>query len=184
MRRLASTILLALALGVAACGGDDGDGGDAKDPKEYAGDFCGAAQEWVDAIRSGASDLGNLGTDATPEEGRDALGKFFDQTVKDTDEFAGELDGAGEPDVSGGADAAKELKDAVAQAKDILEDARSKTEDLPVDDEREFATEARKVGRSTRDSLSRVGDAIDEPRSGELREAIRDTPGCQRLRQN
>jgi hypothetical protein len=184
MRRLATTLLLAIALGISACGGDDDDGGDKQDPRDYASDFCGAAQEWVDAIRSGARDLGGLDRDATPREGREALGSFFDQTVKDTDEFAAELDAAGEPDVSGGADAAKELKDAVAQAKDILEDARAQTEDLPVSDERAFATEARKVGRSTRDSLSRVGDAIDEPRSGELREAIRDTPGCQRLRQN
>ena len=186
MRRLTILALLGAGIALAACGDDDDDGGggggDQVSAEDYASAVCSSTQDWVQGLQKRATDLqGSLGTDISPEEGKEALAGFLDDVISDTEDWITGLNDAGVPDVSGGEDAAEDLRAAAEEAKGVLEDTRSSVDDLPTDDEQEFAQEAGKVGTATEDSLGKVGDAISEPESEELKTALEETPACTEL---
>jgi len=186
MRRLTTIAVLGAALALGACGGDDDDdgggGGDQVSAEEYASAICSSTQDWVGSLQKRATDLGeSLGTDVSPEQGKDALAGFLDDVIADTDDWIAGVTDAGVPDVSGGEQAAEDLRAAAEEAKGVLEDTRASVEDLPTDDEAEFAREADEVGNATEESLGKVGDAIAEPESDELRTALEETEECKQL---
>jgi hypothetical protein len=174
--------ILAVSVALAACGGDDDGGGNSVSAEDYASAICSATQDWVEGLQQRATDLpGSLGTNATPEEGKEALAGFLDDVITDTDDWISALSDAGDPDVDGGEQAAEDLRNAAEEAKGVLEDTRDRVDDLPTDDEQRFAQEAGEVGSATQESLGKVGDAISEPESEELRNALQDTPECSQL---
>jgi hypothetical protein len=184
MKRRSLTAMVAASLVLAACGGDDdGDGGgDSVSAEDYASAVCTSTQDWVGGLQKRATDLqGALGSNATPEEGKNALAGFLDDVLADTDDWVAALDEAGVPDVDGGEAAADELRSAAEDAKGVLEDTRARVDDLPTDDEQQFAREAGEVGSATQESLGKVGDAISEPESKDLRDALQDAPACSQL---
>ena len=176
---------MAACLALAACGGDDdGDGGsdNTVPAKAYATDICDSTQEWVSDLQTRATDLTkSLGSDVSPEKGKEALSGVLDEVLADTDDWVQAVDDAGVPDVEGGEQSAQDFQTAAADAKGVLEDTKASVEDLPTGNEAEFSREASKVGDATRESLGKVGEAISSRDSKELQTAFQDTPSCKKL---
>ena len=183
MFRARGIAILVAGLALGACGGDDdGGGGDNVSADDYATGVCKTTQDWVSVLQKRATDLqASIGTDVSPEKGKDALAGFLDDVISDTDDWIEGVNDAGVPDVEGGEEAAKEILTAAEDAKGVLEDTRSSVEDLPTGDEEAFALEAGKVGEATEASLGKIGDAISTPKSDELNTALSDTPACKEL---
>jgi hypothetical protein len=181
MRFRTGIAILAAAAFVGACGGDDDDGGDSVAAGAYAKDICSATSEWVTGIQGLAEDLqGQLPQGAGPEEGKEALGNFLGDALERTETYLTAVEDAGTPDVDGGEEAAKQIRDAVTEARDIIADASEQADDLPTDSEQAFSREADELGNSTRESLSSVGDAIGDPPK-ELEAAFEDEKSCSQV---
>jgi len=183
MNRPMLIAVLAAALAIGACGDDD-DGGDGESVSadDYASAICSSTQDWVDGLQGRATDLqGSLGSDVSPEQGKDALAGFLDDVISDTDDWIAAVNDAGVPDVEGGEQAADDLLTAAEDAKVVLEDTRSRVDDLPTASDADFAREASEVGSATQESLGTIGDAISEPESDELRTALEESPACTEL---
>ena len=192
MLRPAYILLIVLALALGACGDDDDDsgngggggdaGGETVSADQYAGDICESTQTWVEDLQKRASDLqGSLGTNVSPQEGKDALAGFLDDVLTDTDKWIEAVNASGTPDVDGGEQSAEEFRNAAEEAKGVLEDTAESVDNLPTDSEEAFSRETTKVGEATEESLKNVGDAISTPDSDELQKAFQDNKTCQEL---
>jgi hypothetical protein len=182
MRRLALLALLGVGFASGACGGDD-DGGDKKDPGTFATEVCTAAGDWVRAIQGRAGEIGNeLGPTSSPQQGKEVLQDFLDDTITDTEKFGDDIEAAGVPDAEGGEQMASDLKGVADEAKGVLRQARSQADRLPVDDQQQFGVEARKLGSAAGDSLRRLGPTFQKRRPSELQKAFTETSACRELR--
>lgn len=178
MRRLLSLTFLLALFTFAACGDDDG-GGDKKSADEYAKAACAAVADWVGSIQEGSQKIsGQLGANATPSEGKKVLQDFLGDAVTASDKFAKDVDAAGVPDVDGGEKFADSLKKGAAAAKEVMEDAKAKADDLSTSNVAAFSKDARELGSSTNKALSEVGDAISDPSSDDLKKALQEDSSC------
>ncbi|HEU4480563.1 MAG TPA: hypothetical protein VFS18_01635 [Actinomycetota bacterium] len=172
---LAATVVVGL---LAACGGDGGDEGVA--PDAFAADICGAASDWVASIQERAGAIQTDFTSGDPEQGREVLGKFLDDVIRDTDDLIAQVDEAGTPDVDGGEEFADDLRAAFEESKEILVDVRADVEDLP-DDPQQFAEAGQQMGVSIQEAFTEVSSSFEEPESDELREAFEGEESCNEI---
>lgn len=178
MRRLLSLTLLLALTTFAACGDDDG-GGEKKSADDYAKAACAAVADWVGSIQEGSQKIsGQLGSNATPSQGKKVLQGFLGDAVTASDKFAKDVEAAGVPDVDGGQDFADSLKKGAEAAKKVMDDAKTKADNLSTTNVAAFSRDARELGTSTNEALSEVGDAISDPSSDDLKKALRDDPAC------
>jgi hypothetical protein len=171
-------LIAAAALLVSACGDDDGD--DKVAVGDFASDICTAFTDWTDSIRERQTELQkNLDPGASPTEGKDALAGFLDDAVAASDQLVEDVEGAGTPDTENGDEAADALQTAAEGARNKLEDAQERVEDLPTDSPEAFGQAADDFGNEVRSALEGVGDGIEEVDTPELDKAIDEESACQ-----
>jgi hypothetical protein len=179
---VAVCILTVFALLIAACGDDDDDGGETVDAATYTADICTTIGDWLGAIQAGAEEAGQLDPGASPEEGKEVLTSYIDDSLAETTTARDALADAGVPDVEGGAETADGLVAAFDGAVDIFEQASSDAADLPTDSPQAFQEAATELGTSTQQSLEEVGSGLQDLEESEaLSTAAEDSQECQDL---
>jgi hypothetical protein len=184
-RTAALGLTLVLATGLAACGGDDGDDGggggggssETVSAEAYAGDVCGAMQDWITGIQERTQSLTESFQSGDPQEGKDALSDLLSEMSSQTGELITAVEDAGVPDVDGGEEAADSLVTAFEDVQGILDDAQQDIEDLPTDPQA-FQQGAAELGPTLQEALSSVGSSLEEPESEELKEAFENEESC------
>jgi hypothetical protein len=168
-------ITLFLAVSLAACGGG------AVSPRAYVKSVCEAVGDWQGQIQDRSTSLGqNLGTDATPEQGKGALAEFLDGVITDTQGMVDQVEEAGSPDIEDGEDQAKQLTDALTQVLEAFRAARTDVQTLPTDSPEAFQQGADEIGNTIQSAFTEAGSTFDQP-SPELDPIFEDEPACDQL---
>jgi hypothetical protein len=159
---------------LSACGGSH-----RVSPTAYAHDSCTTVFVWLAAVQQHSNEISQaLTPGATIEARRQALLDYVGTLVRETDTALKDLDHAGIPDVDGGDQDAARLTGALEAVKTVLTNARSKLEDLPVDDAQAFGRAAAEVGASLQSGLQRVGSPIQGVTQPDLAAAFSREPAC------
>jgi hypothetical protein len=179
LRSKTISLVAVAALAVSACGGDDDDG-ETVAVGNFASDICTAFIDWTRAIQQRQQDLQqDLGSQASPQEGKAALEGFLDDSVEASDDLVQDVEEAGVPDTENGEEAADALQQAAEDARSKLEDARADAEDLPTGSRQEFGDAADKFGDEVQSALEGVGNGLEQLDTPELDEAIEEESACQ-----
>lgn len=186
MRLFAALALVFVAI-LAGCGGggdDGGNGGDGAPPRQWATDVCGALSTWLEDLQSRqtqvTSDLEGV-TDLN--EVRGVLVDFLDDAVSETDTMIGEVEAAGTPDVDRGTELQQDFVTGIGQAKTAFEEAKTTAEELPTDDQAEFAQGTSEIEEQLNTQSQAIEEAFDELDREydvpELDEAFDEEPACE-----
>ena len=173
-----TSVALALALLLVACGGKSGN------TEAFASRFCTAFGAWFGGITQENQKVNSsLGPDAKPKEAKRRLHAFFDAVVKDTDQFLRSINAAGVPDVEGGDRFVAQMKETFGKFKATYERAREQVDRLP-SEPAAFKVGVAKLTTSLQNSLGGVNQAFNRPPSNEIKQAFDKSATCQRLRQS
>jgi hypothetical protein len=177
-------VLLAAALLVPACTGDDGsdDGGQSTNTVgagRFMEDVCTAMSDWLAGFLAGYQQVRSLDPNASAQQGKESLDTFLTEAIVSTEELQQAITEAGRPDVAGGDDFSSNLIDALDRALVAFRDARDRLKGLP-NDPTKFRTAVAALGDTVREQLAAAGDAIGQNVPA-LQEAAADTPACQSL---
>jgi hypothetical protein len=168
-------ISLILAVCLAACGG----GG--VSPREYVRSVCEAMADWQGEIQDRSTSLAqDLGTDATPQQGKDALAEFLDGVITDTEGMVDQVEEAGSPDIQDGEDQANRLTDALTQVLEAFRAARTEVQTLPTDSPEAFQQRADEIGSAIQSAITEAGSTFEQP-SPELDPVFEGEPACDQL---
>ena len=182
MRFLALPIcVLAVAVALAGCGGDDDEpqaqGDDQPTAQAWADDVCSRIEAWEQELRDiVAADEEGSGT----EELRQKL----DRAATATDDLLTDLQEIGPPDTESGAEAKDEVDALAESTRERVDRVRTEAENA------EGASDALRVGASILTELDaaqhEVRETFDSVQdldpSGELREGIEGSESCGELR--
>jgi uncharacterized phage infection (PIP) family protein YhgE len=173
---LLASLVVALALVAAGCGGSDEP--ETSQTVEWADEFCGAVSSWTESLKEIGgrfSDLSNLNQSSLEEAANDARDA--------TDELVGELRGLGAPDTESGQEAkdavdtlASELETGVREIEETVEGLSGVT-GIPsaISSLTTTLTSMTQALSTTLDTLE-GGEAKDE-----LESAFRQAPACDDL---
>lgn len=171
----ASVLSLAALAALPACGGG------AVSPEAYVKSVCEAVGDWQGGIQRRSTDLEqNLGADATPEEGKEALGVFLDGVITDTDRMIELVEEAGTPEIDDGEDAAIRLTEALGQVREAFADARQEVDALPTGSPEEFQAGADRLGSSIQSAFTEAGTTLEQE-SPQLDPIFEREPACDEL---
>jgi hypothetical protein len=188
---IAGVVLVALTL--AACsGGDDGGGGGGTggaatggdtsqnvSAEAYAKSLCTSMQTYItDVTDLSNTFVSNLDPSADLAGQRDAVIGFLDDVLAATDALISDLEGAGVPDVEGGADITSAVKQSFDRARSVIEDAKSQVQGLSLDDPTQFASRLSDIGTTIQTSLGDIGGSLSALNSPQLSEAVAAEPAC------
>jgi len=178
-------VFAAFVVGASAgCGASNGGGAE---PGDYAKPVCASLLTWKRGVTSDSALLSKQ-LQARSLDVRTVRAKytaFFRGVVTRTDALLMEIGNAGAPAVDSGADYARDLRAALAQARAGLAAARARFAALPADDLRSYAAGAARirdqlgqvfVGASA--ALGRLGRTYDDKA---LNTAFEDQPDCRDL---
>jgi hypothetical protein len=173
--RLLALGILALALGLAGCGGDD------EDPAEaWANDVCGSIVDYRDTIQGVASDFQSDPGSVSVNSIRDAVGEVGDATT----ELVDSIRDAGPPDTEAGQQAKTELEgladrteQAIEQAQQAAESETSNLTTLIT----QLTTIAGQVGSIVSDVAATFQQVVNLDGGQELEDGFRDASNCQEL---
>ena len=180
LRSKTIVLIAALALSISACGDDDDGGDGTASVNDYASDICTAFTDWTQAIQDRQTELEEgLEPGASPQEGKDALQGFLDDSVAASDELVDDVEAAGTPDTENGEEAANALQEAAEGARDQLADAQADVGDLPTDSPEAFSEAADQFGDDIRIALEGVGEGLEDIETPELDKAIDEVEACQ-----
>ena len=183
LRPFAAALAVTAALLATACGAEDA--GDVA-PGTYAQSVCSGLVGWRDGVAADSAELtGSLGKAADVATVRARYARFFDATVRRTDQLLGTVRDAGAPEADQGNGYARDLTAALERTRAGLAAAQKTFAALPTDDLGRYAAGARRVRDSLGTLFSQVGTTLDQlggtyTDSG-LNRAFRDDPACQRL---
>lgn len=156
-------------------------------PDEYAESVCGSTGDWFDEIVDLSGELADGLSDASDtDEQQDVAIDFLDAAIDATDTWLEEIEDAGRPDVDDGKAIAKGYRKGARDTRKVLVNAAKEAEDLPTDDDEEFAERLDKLGTSIDEGLDEAGLAVtdtEEDASREYREALEDATACEELRE-
>jgi methyl-accepting chemotaxis protein len=171
---LAATVVVALALVAAGCGGEDEP--ETASTAVWAEGFCTAVTDWTDEIE-------RIAGDAASSLSEESLREAADGVSTATDTFVEELQDLGAPDTESGQeieDATQELTDAVEAEKADVEEAVEGASDTT-----EIAAALAVVGSSLQTLATALQSTLqaieDADVSGELQTALEDSPACENL---
>jgi hypothetical protein len=175
-RLVASCLLPLIALAaLPACGGG------AVSPEAYVRSVCQAVADWQGEIQERSTDLEqSLGADATPEQGKEALGVFLDGVITDTDRMIELVDEAGTPEIDDGEATANRLTEALRQVQEAFRDAREEVDALPTSSPEEFQEGADQLGSSIQSAFSDAGTTLEQE-SPQLDPIFEREPACDEL---
>jgi hypothetical protein len=168
-----ASLVAALSLAAAGCGGGD-DGGDSA--SAWADDLCGSLTTWKDSIDSTANEL-------RQSPSRDQLESATTDVKDATDTLIDDLKGLGAPNTDGGQEAKQTVDDLSTQVQDGVDAVQSSV------DEASGASgmlNAISVASSTLATLLQgIKTSLQELQGlqpgGELQSALQDSSSCQSL---
>ncbi len=159
MRRLASALVLVLALAAlaAGCGGDDSsDGGDeAVEPATWASGFCDALQTFTTGISEAGSDLAGEGIPSGDE-----IIEVIDNAATAASTFADDLRALGRPDVPSGEEIQRELENAASEAGETFEAVKDEV-DGEIDSATDVAGVAGAIAEAAQTALTGIQAATN-----------------------
>ena len=179
VRLLLRTGLLAataafFALALSACGGDSLEKVDADD---WVADVCDRAIDFDDDFANAGGELDVI-EDGDPGEIKDAIDQFVEEAQDIIDEFVKDIEEIGQPDIEGGSDVIKAIRDHAKERKDIFSDFKNDVDDLDDDDEDDFRDEVFELlDDAENPDLRDRFDDINENDVDDLADAI-DDEGC------
>jgi hypothetical protein len=170
--RLSLLALLASALLLAACGGEDDDSAEA-----WAGDVCGALDGWVVDIEETLTSLTEEGLAIDKAD----LTAAVDDTKQATDELVDELRGIGPPETESGTEAKEQVDELASGLQSQLETVEDAVQaDTPVLELVSTVSAALSTAATQlEDTLESLADL--DP-GGELEDAVRNADECDELR--
>jgi hypothetical protein len=183
-------VAVASVLVFAACGGDDEGGGDEGGEEEasqqvpvddYVADLCNALINWRDSVQTVESEFQQenaLAGDLPPEEAKQKLGSYLQELEGLTDDFVGDLEAAGTPDVEGGAEVADQFVTGFEQFSAALGDLQGRVEELPTDSEQEFQQAGTEFLTEIQTSLQGSLQSLNEIDSQPIDEAFSNSEEC------
>jgi hypothetical protein len=182
MKRLASALVLVLALAAlaAGCGGDDSsDGGDeAVEPATWASGFCDALQTFTTGISESGSGLTGDGI-PSGDEIIDAI----DAAAAAATTFADDLRELGRPDVPSGEEIQNELETAATEAGETFESVKDEVGD--VDSAADVAVVATAIAEAAQTALTGIQEATNRLQeldvAGTLQAALEGASECTEL---
>ncbi len=168
-------VSLVAAAALASCGGGS------VSPQAYVKAVCQAVSDWQGQVQERSTDLEqNLGSDPSPEEGKEALGTFLDDVISDTDRMLGRVEEAGTPDIEDGEETANRLTEALRRVQEAFRDAREQVNDLSTGSPEEFQQGADEIGSAIQSAFTETGTTLDQP-SPELDPVFEREPACDQL---
>ena len=179
-------LAMVVVLSFAACGGDDdpepaaegteetteapaeSPAADTASAEEFVTTLCTEMGDWIAALQEGQQTVTESVQPGNIQSGIDALAAFFDSAVAATEDLIAGIEGAGVPDVEGGAEIQAEFIARFEEAKTALESARSQVDSLPADDPQAFQDAASDLSTTIQSQLSAVGTALSTLSQPEL----------------
>jgi methyl-accepting chemotaxis protein len=182
MKRLASALVLVLALAAlaAGCGGDDSpDGGDeAVEPATWASGFCDALQTFTTGISDAGSDLAGEGIPSS-----DQIIDVIDNAATAASTFADDLRELGRPDVPSGEEIQNELETAATAAGETFEAVKDDVDDI--DNATDVAVVAGAIAEAAQTALTGIQAATNRLQEldveGTLTSALEGASECTNL---
>jgi hypothetical protein len=170
-RTIALTVLLALTAG---CGGSG------VSAKAWWEDVCGGLVKWQNVLTEQPEIPQNDLVAA-----KTATTDLLTLAVTSTDELIRTIDQAGEPDVKGGADIAREYKKAIGGVRDALTTVKTSVEGLDPNDQQKFLDGMAAIGTDFQQAVQATGAAFDaigkKYKSSELNRAASEVEACKEV---
>lgn len=163
------------------CGGDDDGGGDTVSADEYVGSVCTAISDMVGVLQGSQTELQDA-LSGDPEQGKELLVSFLQDSADTVGAAADDLEAAGTPDVDNGEEIAETIPAAFSDLETAISDAASQAEDISTDSPAEFAEQAQEVGTAVQQAGDQIGASLDElATSDELEAAAEESEACQEI---
>jgi hypothetical protein len=175
-RSLAAACAIAIAAGLAACGGSSSSG---TSPAAYVKSICQAIGPFEKTVQQRSSAL-NLSNIKSASDGKKALQGFLNQVAADTDKAVTKLRAAGTPSVNNGKQVSAAIVGAFTQLKAALQKAATQAGNLPTS-ATAFQSAARSLGSSVQSSMSGIGGSLGNLKSPDLEAAAKKEPACTTL---
>ena len=185
-------VALAAMFVFAACGGDDDGGGEETEQEEvsqevpvgdYVADFCGAMVDWQTSIQELSTDFREnvFLSDMEPLEKKEQLGLYLDELHSLTEAFIGSVEGAGTPDVEGGAEVADQFLEGFRQLTGAIEEVQAQVPDLPTDSQESFEAAGQALVSQIQTSFQAIGDSLTQVQSQPIDEAFAEEEACSQI---
>jgi hypothetical protein len=169
--------VLVVSLALTACGGSSSSG---VTPAAYVKSICQAVGPFEKDVQARSSQL-DLSTIKSAAEGKQALQKFLDAVVADTDQAINKLKAAGAPSVNNGKQISTAIVTAFTQLKGALGQAATSANNLPTSSPAAFKAAANSLGTNVRSSMSNIGAGLSGLKSPDLESAAKKEAACQTL---
>jgi hypothetical protein len=176
-KSLAAACAIAIAAGLAACGGSSSSG---TSPAAYVKSICQAIGPFEKTVQQRSSQL-NLSNIKSAADGKNALQNFLNQVAADTDKAVTKLKAAGTPSVSNGKQVSAAIVGAFTQLKAALQKAASQAGNLPTTSATAFQAAAQTLGSSVQSSMSGISGSLGNLKSPDLESAAKKEPACTSL---
>jgi hypothetical protein len=174
---LAAACAIAIAAGLAACGGSSSSG---TTPAAYVKSICQAIGPFQKTVQQRSTAL-NLSNIKSPADGKKALQDFLNQVAADADKAVTQLKAAGTPSVDNGKKVSAAIVGAFTQLKAALQKAATQAGNLPTTSATAFQSAARSLGSTVQSSMSGIGGSLSNLKSPELEAAAKKEPACTSL---
>ena len=171
-----------LAFAAAGCGGgSDSSSSSGTDPETWAADVCGALSTWTDDLRTKSQSLSSdLQSSSDLKQVKSKLVTFLDDAKASTQKMVDDVKAAGPPEGKNGTTVQEDLESGLSDARDALDKAESKAEDLDTTNARTFLTGVSNLGQQVQAELQATAEHFNSIKStsGELDNAISNEPSC------
>jgi type VI protein secretion system component VasK len=164
----------ALALGLTACSSTDV----AAENAGWAKSLCGAAKSPIEASQTALTDTGTVKDGETPKQLRTRMAGDMGALADANTKLAAAVQSAGAPKVGDGqklqSQAVQELKQTAAGYTQV----QQKVEQLPTDDQAEFAAALKSVSDQVQQLSQQSSSALNSLQTGPLAQAVQAQQGC------
>ena len=150
------------------------------DPETWAADVCGALSTWTDDLKTKSQSLSSdLQSSGDLKEVKSKLVAFLDDAKASTQTMVDDVKAAGPPEGKDGTTVQEDLESGLNEARDTLDNAESKAEDLDTSNPRAFLTGSLEPRSAGPDRAAGDGRALQEhrehvrgSRQGDLQRAL------------
>jgi len=176
----AALTTLALAAGLAACGGSKSSS--TVSASAYAKSLCSAIGPFETHLRNRLGSL-HLSANPSPAQGKAALERFYAGAAADSDSAVSQLRAAGTPDVPKGKEIASTILGAFEQVQTAMHKAQTQAGSLPTGSVSSFRAGAATLSTTLAGSMSNIDQKLQAStlKSPQLVKAATREPACRAL---